>query len=196
MAGRDRIKRIESFIESKNFAMQKIEREFWYDKIIKDPEWLRGQYNDTIEKDLIKYISKRGRCRYKFIMFTINPVEGTNLELFKRKLIKATKKTWIKKFMYCLEVRKRNHTEGGYLGMHAHMWTEVDNDKYSYDCKREMYNTFKNLVGNKMHVNCRYSNNENAFKDYIRGFKRGIEKDCMHVTEEFRKENNIKDIYD
>ena len=80
--------------------------------------------------------------------------------------------------MYCIEWRE------GDKGMHAHIKIWLNENKNPYRCKGEFYNTFKSLVGNKQHVNIRYSNTDGCFEEYIMGIKDG----------EFKKnrENDIR----
>lgn len=178
------------FYESKKYALQKIEKEFWYDFYMKDPEALKFQYPKSIGNDLCEYLTKRGRSRYKYIMFTVNPREGTSVELFNNKIEKCLKKVWIKNYIACIEVRNERHE-----GMHCHIRVEVIDGKYSYDCKREVYNTFKHLVDHKLHVNARYSNREGAFVEYVKGFKKGTRKSCWTFSEQFRGKHSLPSVY-
>lgn len=175
--------------KAKNQAINKILREYYYDAILKDPEKYM-KYAPIHEHDpLCNYIVKRTGQRWRYFMATINFKPDIDIKIAMKKLTKCLKKKWIKDYYYCWEWRKIND------GMHIHLRIEPDENKKIYDCKREIYNTFKHLVGNKMHVNMRYSNKENCFIDYINGLKDNEPKDCFEATKEMRIKYNINDIY-
>lgn len=126
--------------------------------------------------------------RYRYLLITVNPREGSNMSRFMTKVYKYLKKKWIKKSMTCIEWR--NEDKG--LHMHSKVW--LMEGKKPYDCKREVFNTFKEMLGNKLHVDILYSNIDGCFEKYIRGLKRGQPKSNYDHNVRLRKEHNIPDI--
>lgn len=110
-----------------------------------------------------------------------------------KQIEKSLKKKWIMKWSWCLETRGLLNNRA--VGIHAHIRTVVIDDKYSYECKREMYNTFKHLVGNVAHVNAKYSNIEGAFIDYVKGIKKGEPKENAKADDMFRAQYGLEDYY-
>lgn len=140
--------------------------EWYYDKICKKPEVFERYLIGPDLDEFSHWNAKRTRIRWKYIMFTINFKPEISLIMADIKVKKAIKKKWIVRYMYCWEWRDRNEK-----GMHVHMKVELKDGKSPYECRREMYNTFKSLVGNKQHVNSRYSNEEGCFVQYIKGYR-------------------------
>lgn len=91
--------------------------------------------------------------------------------------------------MYSFEWR---HKE---MGLHCHIRCEVNDKTKSYDFKRSCRNTFKNLIGNMLHVNFRQSNINNAFVNYVSGRKDGMPKKNAEGDSQMRFVNNLDDVY-
>lgn len=173
------------FEDSKTRAIHKLFKEYHYDQIKKNPNSVL-RYIPKSEQDIfINYISKRTNTRYRYIMFTINFREDVTFQQAEKKFMKYAKKRWIKNTISCFEWREKNK------GMHIHSRAELSSKKVPYECKREVYNTFKNLVGNKLHINVRYSNDENSFINYINGFKKNKPKEGSDNNKNMRRALNI-----
>ncbi len=173
-----------------NFAVSKIFKEFHYDRLLKYSDELIEQIEDVYKDDFKDWIGERQSNRYKYIMFTINPKEGVNVEEFLKKIKKMLTKKWIKQYLYCIEWRSECMT-----GMHAHIKCWICDKKNPYHCKREVYNTFKYLVGNKSHVHPRYSNRKGCFDDYINGIKDGKPKEFSEYDRNSRKLLGIPNVF-
>lgn len=185
----EKIRKLVLFRNEYEQAMRKIAKEYWYDKILESSELWEEYVPEVYAEDFGKWAVKRGgNARYKYIMITVNFKEDVSFETMWVKFVKMKNKIWIEKSMSCVEWRDKNK------GMHIHSKVWVHDWKKVYECKREIYNTFKALVGNKMHVNVRYSNREKCFEDYIRGFRGGKKKESYDVTMSMRKELKIPDI--
>lgn len=177
------------FYKMKEEGIKKLLKEFWYDKALEETSVFEDYIPEDMLEEVVEYTSKRNRnSRYKYAMFTINFKEKVTLKNAMKKFEKFRTKKWIEKSMSCMEWR------GLYLGMHLHSKVWIKDGKRIYDCKREVYNTFKDLVGNKMHVNVRYSNRENCFEEYIKGYKKGKMKDSFAVTELMRENQKVTGI--
>lgn len=173
-------------------AAKKVACEYYYEAIHKDPGMLNNFLPDSEVENIKEYVlSKEYGQRYKYLMITVNPKEGMCLTAFHKQIRKSVKKIFIAKSMYCFEWR--NIDEG--LHCHIKIWLKK-RKKEVYNIKREFYNTFKHLVGNKQHVNARYSNRDGCFEDYIMGMKAGKPKDTHQVDVEMRKKHGLKDIYE
>lgn len=167
-------------------AKTKLWREFWYYRLT-DHQDEMGNYTvcklapDSIRSEMSNWLNKKAKMRgtkYKYCMFTINFKEEIDIEYIKKKLKKCLTKNWIEQYIYCYEWRDIDK------GMHVHLKTWIKEGKVVYNCKKEVYNTFKDLVGNKLHVNVRYSNRNDCFNEYIKGYKLGQVKpthihDCV-----------------
>lgn len=176
MISETKIKQLTLFANERENAMKKLAKEYWYDKLIEESELWRDYVPKNLRDDFGKYVTKRKGCnRYKYLLFTINFTEGTDVGNAVKKVEKCVHKKWIKSALYCFEWR------GSDNGFHCHLRCEIIKDKNAYRCKGEVYNTFKHMVGNKMHVNLRYSNSDNAFVDYVKGLKKGKPKaNCVY----------------
>lgn len=177
------------FFDCRDEAIKKILKEFHYDKLINDPDAMGNEVPEFAKDELISWMEQRNSNRYKYAMITINPKEDTDVFRFVKKIQKASTKTWIKHFMWCIEWREINK------GMHCHMKVWIEESKNPYRIKGEMYNTFKHMVGNKLHINIRYSNREGCFEEYIKGYKDGQIKDHHQASLIMRQKCNLNDVY-
>lgn len=155
--------------------------EYLYDMMQKEPDMMKRYVPKTEWKKFRQYTQERGSNRYKYCMITINPREGIDVDHFVKKVCKAVKKTWVRCYGWCIEWRKylppSPFNDGGGIGMHAHVVIEFKKGKNPYRAKGEFYNTFKHLVGNRKHVDIKYSNRDGAFLDYVQGLKGGKPKE-------------------
>lgn len=173
--------------------MKAIERAFtgyWTDLLYKEPEQVLMDFDSPCKDDVCKYIVKCTGKKWKYFMVTINFKPGVCKGKILLKMEKCVKKKWLWKYIYCIEWRDWNEDS-----VHVHMKVTPDPEKKIYDCKREIYNTFKHLVGNKLHVDMRYSNRDDCFEDYILGYRNGKMKDCMEATKFFREKYHLEDHY-
>lgn len=159
--------------DARNKAISWFMESFWRDQFRETPSLVRDYvplvYGPAWRDKFEKYVFNRRSKRYKWIMITANFMEGAPLKEIRKKVEKCLKKKWIAKASYCYEWRDKD------VGLHWHCKMEIKDgsEKDVYSCKRECYNTFKDLCGHKMHVNVRYSNIEGCFDDYIKGLKKG-----------------------
>lgn len=177
------------YSECRNKAIKKLLQEYNYENLIKEGyDYLKDFVPETNEEDFKDWLNKRRECynsRYRYIMFTINFKEGIDLQLMKKKVLKSVTKKWILHYHYQYECRGFDGRK--WTGIHIHMVCEIKEDKNAYNCKREMYNTFKDCVGNKQHVNVRYSNRDKAFVDYVNGYKGGEKKENFDLDRDLNK---------
>lgn len=191
------LKLIEKFHGERNWALKKHYREFWYKLLEKTDN--NGEYLVTkgiVEgemKDLFnQYMDKKTewkKKKYKYMMFTINPTEDCLLIWLLNKINKGVKKKWIKNYIWCIEWRDE------FKGMHAHIRVEVLHGKRAKECNKEMYNTFKECLGNPMHCNWKGSDREDAFVDYVKGIKEGKPKENGAHDKMNRAELNLENFY-
>lgn len=180
----------EKFMGQMEKAFDKIVFEFWKEEILKDVNIYLRRVPKQLREQFSKYCTKRTKGRYKYIMATINFVDGAMLDVIRKKVKKICKKIWVNRAMYCYEWRNED------TGLHVHMKIELVDGKKPYDCKREIYNTVKHIVGNKMHVNLRYSNVDDCFENYIKGIKRGHRKKNYDNDVINRKKHKMKEYYE
>lgn len=167
--------------EEKFNAIRKHCREYWYEfykeypaeiKLAGVSEYIKKRYQQNLEK---------------IYMVTVNPVEGTDINIFLKKIEKCTNKKWVKHFMYCVEWRDMDK------GLHCHIRLETRVPKKPSHIQRECYNTFKHLVGNVKHVNVRFGRREDAYVDYIKGIKDGKPKSNSEHDKKLRQHYGISD---
>lgn len=183
------------FQNQKLEAIKKILKEYNYDMILKDPTLVTDYVPKSLQGDFEKYIGKRTGQRYKYAMFTINFDKDVTFERALKAYKKYVKKIWIDEAMTCFEWRKEGIERCEFEGMHIHSKVWFKKGKNPYKAKGEIYNTFKNLVGNPMHINARYSNIENCFEDYIKGYRKGKVKDTNPVSILARETIGVENIY-
>ena len=188
------IRRKKLFIKQKEEAIKKIAKQYYYDRIKSDPEEISSYIPTSTMEDFTKWCVKSTGQRYKYVMITVNFKDGIDSEIMWKKIYKFLKKKWIVSYIYCLEQRSITELELG-KGIHMHCRVELKEGAKPYECKRQTYNTFKHLVGNKLHVNCRYSNKPECFIDYIKGYKNGVIKPTTKMDIKWRKQNLYKDLY-
>ncbi len=121
-------------------------------------------------------------------MITVNPKDDTPVYMLSKKIIKCISKKWIRTAIYCHEWRNEKE------GLHCHIGCEID-DKNPSEINRECYNTFKNMVGNKRHVNVKMSNGLKAFENYVMGIKDGKAKPNSKFDKINRISEGLEDWY-
>lgn len=178
------------FHQQREKTVLKLAEQYYRDMIIEEPSIAKDYVPDGMQDEFQKYCVKRYGGRYKWIIFTVNFKPKATLGDVIKKVTKCVKKKWITRYLLCYETR--NHRGEG---IHIHMKVWLEEGKKPYDCKREMFNTFKNLVENRMHVNCRYSNRDGCFEEYIKGIKGGEKKQNYEFDRVWRKEHGLTDVY-
>ncbi len=179
-------------------AYKKLFKQFHYDRAFNDPSFTDDYIPEVYKEEFQKYIVRRSSAgRYKYVMYTINFREDIDHYEVLKAFLKYTKKKWIKKSYSCFEWRDIDK------GQHIHSRVEIipdDPEKPNritiYQRKREVYNTFKHLVGNKLHINARYSNRKDCFIAYVKGLRKGKPKECMTCTMHMRSKLDLLDIYE
>lgn len=187
----DRINRIG---KSKIRTIDKIMDQFFYDKYTEEPTLIEEEFMGLKDEFLKWSYERSAKSRYKYAMFTINFIEGVELVEILKRMKKCCSKKWIERYMWCIEQRGTGDIDLG-EGKHVHLKVWIKDGKSVYRCRGEVYNTFKKMVGNKKHVNVRYSNRKGCFGDYIRGYKGGKKKDKYDADQAFRERNNLMDVY-
>lgn len=186
--------RFEFFKYGEKSAMKKLFTEYHYDKMCEKPEILKNGIPEYEIDEFMTWMKSKGKSRWKYLLFTINFRHGIDLKLVLKQIGKSLKKKWIVDWIWCLETRGMLGEE--IYGIHAHIRVKVTNGKYSYECKREMYNTFKNIVGNVQHVNVRYGNREGSFIEYVKGIKKEKIKENALIDKIYRGKNKLEDYYE
>lgn len=155
--------------------------DMYKDKIMDDWECVDDLLPDYVKDEFASYVAKRNDVgRYPYCMVTINFKEDVTFADAVKKFNKFVKKCWILKSMSCFEWRDIDK------GMHIHSKLWIAKDKRYCECHREIYNTFKHLVGNKRHVCLRPSTRDGCFEDYIKGIKEGSKKATHDIDKEMR----------
>lgn len=193
-----RLKRMNEEMEFKRLglvcrrqAAYKHLKEFYYDRQSNNLEFFDKYLPESHVEEFQVYMGKRnGTGRYRYLMISVNPMKHVSYEQFMKKVTKCKTKKWIEQESTCIEwTHDEIKDEFGLIdngGMHMHMKIWIKKDKNPYECKREVYNTFKDLV-EKQCVNVRYSNRDGCFDDYIKGLKGKEDKECMGYTRKYRK---------
>ncbi len=176
-----------------NQAQQKLYKEYWYDKYRNDSSLLVEGLCEKERPDFIKYMNYRCKgSRYKYVFITVSPYTDVKYEEFIIKVKKALSKRFIVSSISCIEwISGECYKDGKHFngGMHFHSRIEIDG-KDPYRVKREFYNTFNRLCAPHC-VQVRYSNDENSFIDYINGLEKGKEKECIEISNIYRKKYSV-----
>lgn len=176
----------------KKKALEKILVNYYYDKMLNDPDkYLIPEISEKNSENLEKWVNNK-KGMYRYALITVNPKNGVDIHRFHLKVIKACKKVYIEKYMYCFEWRGREKDKNGF---HCHIKIWIKKGKRAYAIKGEFYNTFKNYVGNHEHINMRYSNIDGCFENYIKGEKDGKLKEHNSYDIEMRKYYGFKELY-
>lgn len=174
--------------KARNKAIYSTYLDYYKDKFTRDPTSMEEITLIPVENDLKLFCMAKNRgISYKYLLITVNfkPEIEWDDDL-KKKILKFWKKKWITKSVSCIEFRTIDGT-----GMHMHSKVWLKEGKKWTDCKREVYNTFKEYVGNKQHVNIVGTYRDGAFDDYVNGIKGGQKKVNYAADLAFRKNLGI-----
>lgn len=188
-----KIRKKELFLKQEEEAIKKIAKQYFYDKILAEPDNITDYVPKSLVEDFQKYCKKRTGQRYAYCMITVNFKPDVKIADIIKYTLKAHKKRWIKAYFYAYEQHGDYHNVGHHPHLHTKLWLEEN--KNSYEVKREFYNTFKHIVGNKLHVNVRYSNTANCFEEYIMGIKNKEPKPTADTDKIWREQNKLQAIY-
>lgn len=92
----DKIKR---WKKAQGKAMDKLFNEFHYDRFRVDPGLIIDDVPDARKEEFMDWMQDRSSKRYKYIMVTVNPEEGTNVLEFVKRIYKSCSKCWIESCM-------------------------------------------------------------------------------------------------
>lgn len=187
-----KIMREEFFNKCRLKALEKIMIEFNYDNIMENKEYAISYVPEYLNEEFDNWMSDRQESlvrRHKYAMFTINFIEDISFRVMKKKVLKAISKKWVKNPIIRWECRgTEQHYNWKWKGIHVHIRCEIDGNKNCYRCVGEMYNTFKDIVGCRKHVNARYGDREDSFIEYCKGYKRGKKKEFFDEDEALNSE--------
>jgi hypothetical protein len=142
-----------------------------------------------------KFCKKESKCdfdRSRYCLLTVNPEPDTPVSLFKTLMERCIRKKWIKKSYYCFEWRDMNK------GLHSHAVLTCEKKKRPSEMKREIYSTFKDIVGNEKHINIKpilAVDEYTRARNYLIGIKGGKLKKNNNYDIEYRKKYNLMNIY-
>lgn len=143
------------------------------------------------EKELLRKEMKAKKPDKRYVMVTVNVKPNTKVDDLVKKWEKLIGKKWVTDSYSCLEWRELEN------GLHLHSCLEYAK-KAKCEIRRECYNTFKKLVGNKLHVNFQYNTKKDGFVKYIDGWKKmndGYErKESDKATKLMRLKYGINDV--
>lgn len=150
----------------------------------------RAQQELAFREELISVKSEKVGKSEKFFWITVNPKKDVSLS----ELIKATEKTvlkkWVQTFAYVYETTAMNH-------IHSHILI-----KSTYEvarARKEVANTIKHICDtNNVHCYKFVVLDEEAAKqklDYMLGKKQPKKLDNVEITKQWRKDNELKEIY-
>lgn len=178
--------------EGEQQALKKWYKQYYYD-YYGDKEDLLLTAIPTHQKDHFKkWHSSRSGSRFRFVFVTVSPYTNVRFKDFYKRVLKSLKKKWIVSSISCLEwTENEDNTEDIWYngGLHFHTRLELDG-KDPYRVKREFYNTFKHHCEPQC-IQTRYSNREDSFIEYIKGYQDGKKKDCYEVSEKYRKKYDL-----
>lgn len=149
---------------------------------------------NSSEKDTGIMMAERKKTQrgVKYAFIVVNPMEGVLIKNFIFKIKKACNKVWIKRFMWQLEQRGKTEDDMG-MGMHCNILVETNRYKKRSEIQREMYNTFKRMVGNGLHVCIRCGNDSGNFERYMRGEKEEDKMEAVMIDRTWREELGLEE---
>lgn len=179
-------KRYEKCLER---AMEKLIENYCKEIILENPEKYANKFLPiNIAGRFSEFYVKYGKAISKYWMITINPKEIENIEklrLFDKCVRKMCKKKWIKWYDYNFECKGKNGN--WYENIHVHIKIECKKGKRPSEVRRECKNSYKKLKTEFMYdQKCSYR--ENAFDDYVKGYKKGLKKPEFDINLEL---NNL-----
>lgn len=161
--------------------------EYWV-KGCNPPDYLYAQLKKA-------YITLENKKDPKIYWITINPKNEISFADFEAKMRKFLTRKWIKEYYATFEQRSEDYKNP--FGFHCHALLVVSESKRKSEILRETFNSFKDMVGNKLHCDVRnypYS----FFADkmaYLRGEKDDEAKDRkVEADRLWRNEIGIPDI--
>lgn len=122
------------------------------------------EFNERVDRYYDRYSSSK-----KYCLLTVNPNMDVPLGYLIQQTEKCTKKKWFSDYIYCYEQRSENMEDLG-KGIHMHMLFKCGK-KSQRDIKKEVYNTFKNMVKNNLAINFKFTNDWDGCEKYIKGNK-------------------------
>lgn len=193
--------------KAKEFAINKLLRELYYDQIKSeldgvdyskeyDPSSSLDEKTFNLMKTKIENKQiKQTKLQSTHVFITVNPSED-NLPLLHSKVQKCLTKEWLQGFTYCYEQRS-NDSEHNFYGYHLHLLIPRSGKSPS-DIIREFTSTFKNICGTQKAINFQWCTNVHARRayDYMLGTK--CSQDKMQKVERdrlWRKQENLQDFY-
>jgi len=139
------------------------------------------------------------------LFVTINPklnaITQANFEALDKCVKKCLGKVWIKEYAYCYE--QRGETEDTMNGLHCHIMINRNGYKLNHS-KKEIKNTFKNIIGNDSHCDIKDMQKDwipEKVSGYMCGKKTGLNKKgnpkelACSVDPIMRQQLNIKSLY-
>lgn len=132
----------------------------------------------------------------KFLFITLNFKPNMELETIKKLMDNIVAKKWVSRYYYSIEQRGNTKETAG-EGLHVHLILTNVNKPMS-QIHKETYNTVKNYVGNKLHVDVKTY--PTKFLDeklqYIQGLKWDSDKkEKTEMDKYFRLKNNLEMMY-
>lgn len=149
--------------------------------------------------------SKANNSKAYALFVTINPKENSitqaNFEALDKCVKKCLSKVWIKEYAYVYE--QRGGTEQTMHGLHCHIMINRNGYKLNHS-KKEIKNTFKNIIGNEKHCDIKDMKKEwipEKVTGYMSGKKTGLnangdpKEDACVIDPLMRQQLNIKALY-
>lgn len=181
--------------KARQSAYLKMWQNAWRQEFTRNPDLLKDDLCCPGEKLIMDNYIKKLRNGFEFAMFVVNFRPDVELEDILVKIRKCLKKIWFKDWMWNLEQRGECAEEMG-KGIHFNLYIELESYKRPSDMHREIYNTFKHLVNNKMCVCGRYAHDGENFKNYVMGIKADKSKERMMIFDRnWRLDLGLKDYY-
>lgn len=175
----DSVKQSMYYVEANDKAIGQLMKKMMIAYYQDSPELLLEYVPDNIKAYYSKYMSRLKSGCQDFLV-TINP-EGNKMpaEIYPY-LTKALKKKFLKNYYGCFEFRN-----GSFEGCHVHLLIRTNKSKKRSEIQREFHNTFKDIVGNRMHVHVISTNSPQNMVEYVEGKKKGERKDNYFQDREY-----------
>lgn len=167
--------------------------------IAKNPQrYFRHAPGNDMDMVVIEHLYEQALSEAScFLFFTINlkPEVQSDFDTILKVLYRAGSKVWVNRWIAVLEHRGSEE----HMGTHVHMLVEK---KIRYEtkrpsaCKQEMYNTWKKMVGNELHVNMQKNMFAYKFLKYVLGQKKSAQKrNQVNLDRLWRQQMGLQDTY-
>lgn len=145
------------------------------------PDEFRKEAEKLVQEKLDVILKKRSKRSGKLWMITITKPQNVSFNTLKKFVETRIEKVWIPRYWYCYELQKS-------MNPHAHVLIDLDH-------KMQRNRVLKGFQRKGWNIKADAWDTVEKGKKYLLGHKRGGMKPMHEQDINFRKNNNLQDIY-